>query len=553
MDKAHAPLIVLHFPSGDWLETQLLSISNTVWYSLGFVLSVFALHILRQLLPRPKSQPPTVFHLVPYVGNAVAYGTDPRAFYERCRAKHGDVFTFVLFGKRITMCLGIEGNEFVLNGKLRDLNAEDIYGPLTTPVFGSGVVYDCANAKLMEQKRFIKFGLTQRALESCVPLIETEVRDYLGTHPTLQGARGILDVSAAMSEITLYTAGRTLQGAEVRRKLTAELADLYHDLEQGFQPINFIAPWLPLPQNRRRDKAHAKMCAIYMDVIHARRTNNKVDNEDHDMIGNLMHCTYKNGEPVPDLEIAKLLITLMMAGQHSSSSSGAWILLRLASRPDIVEELYQEQLQQLGHGGSGGGNSSQDLPPLRYADLDRLTLMQNVIKETLRLHGSIHIIMRKATRPLPVPGTDYVVQPGTVLGASPLMTHCDAAYFPDPLAWDPHRWDAGSRQRGVRTEARAQLDPADAVDYGYGLTARGTRSPYLPFGAGRHRCIGEKFAFVNLATIVATFVRAMRFRTCEEWDGVPATDYSSLFSKPAAPSVVEWERRRGGGSEKVEA
>ncbi|KAK7934864.1 cytochrome P450 51 [Apiospora marii] len=502
MDKAHAPLIILHFPSGDWLETQLLSISNTVWYTFGFLLSVFALHILSQFLPRSKSQPPTVFHLVPYIGNAVAYGTDPRAFYERCRAKYGDVFTFVLFGKKITMYLGIEGNEFILNGKLKDLNAEEIYGPLTTPVFGSGVVYDCPNAKLMEQKKFIKFGLTQRALESYVPLIEKEVKDYLKTHPTLQGANGIFDVSAAMSEITLYTAGRTLQGAEVRKKLTAELADLYHDLEQGFQPINFIAPWLPLPQNRRRDKAHAKMCAIYMDVINERRKNNKIENEDHDMIGNLMNCTYKNGQGIPDKEIAKLMITLMMAGQHSSSSSSSWIMLRLASRPDIVEELYQEQVAKL-------GNGSQDLP--------RCTAAR--------------------------PRTDYVIRPDKVLGASPLMTHCDAAYFPDPLAWDPHRWDAGSQQWGVRTEASSQADTADTVDYGYGLTSRGTRSPYLPFGAGRHRCIGEKFAFVNLETIVATFVREMRFKTVEEWDGVPETDYSSMFSKPEAPSVVEWERR----------
>ncbi|KAK7954166.1 hypothetical protein PG988_014860 [Apiospora saccharicola] len=538
MDKAHSPLIVLHFPSGDWLETKLLSISNTVWYTFGFLLSVFALHILRQFLPRSKSQPPTAFHLVPYIGNAVAYGTDPRAFYERCRAKYGDVFTFVLFGKKITMYLGIEGNEFILNGKLRDLNAEEIYGPLTTPVFGSDVVYDCPNSKLMEQKKFIKFGLTQRALESYVPLIEKEVKDYLQSHPTLQGTNGIFDVSAAMSEITLYTAGRTLQGAEVRKKLTAELADLYHDLEQGFQPINFIAPWLPLPQNRRRDKAHEKMCAIYMDVINDRRKSGNVENEDHDMIGNLMNCTYKNGQPVPDKEIAKLMITLMMAGQHSSSSSSAWIMLRLASRPDIVGELYQEQ---------------QGPPPLQYADLDKLTLMQNVIKETLRLHGSIHIIMRKVTQPLPVPGTDYVITPDKVLGASPLMTHCDPAYFPDPLAWNPHRWDAGSQQWGVRTEASSQADTADTVDYGYGLTSRGTRSPYLPFGAGRHRCIGEKFAFVNLETIIATFVREMRFRTCEEWaDGVPETDYSSMFSKPEAPSVVEWTRR-SSSSKKAQA
>ncbi len=47
----------------------------------------------------------------------------------------------------------MKGNEFILNGKLKDVNAEEVYSPLTTPVFGKEVVYDCPNAKLMEQKK----------------------------------------------------------------------------------------------------------------------------------------------------------------------------------------------------------------------------------------------------------------------------------------------------------------------------------------------------------------------------------------------------------------
>jgi len=40
-----------------------------------------------------------------------------------------------------------------LNGKIKDVNAEEIYTVLTTPVFGKDVVYDCPNSKLMEQKK----------------------------------------------------------------------------------------------------------------------------------------------------------------------------------------------------------------------------------------------------------------------------------------------------------------------------------------------------------------------------------------------------------------
>lgn len=67
--------------------------------------------------------------------------------------QYGDVFTFILLGKKTTVFLGTKGNEFILNGKLKDVNAEEVYGPLSTPVFGKDVVYDCPNSKLMEQKK----------------------------------------------------------------------------------------------------------------------------------------------------------------------------------------------------------------------------------------------------------------------------------------------------------------------------------------------------------------------------------------------------------------
>jgi hypothetical protein len=51
------------------------------------------------------------------------------------------------------VCLGVKGNDFILNGKLKDVNAEEVYTLLTTPVFGKDVVYDCPNSKLMEQKK----------------------------------------------------------------------------------------------------------------------------------------------------------------------------------------------------------------------------------------------------------------------------------------------------------------------------------------------------------------------------------------------------------------
>lgn len=374
----------------------------------------------------------------------------------------------------------------------------------------------------MEQKKFVKFGLTQKSLESYVPLISAEVIDYIRTSGVFNGQGGLVNVPKAMAEITIFTAGRALQGDEVREKLTNEFASLYHDLDMGFSPINFLLPWAPLPHNRKRDQAHAKMRSIYTSIIEKRRNGDS--EKGSDMIWNLMNCKYKSGQPVPDKEIAHMMITLLMAGQHTSSSAISWIVLHLASRPDICDELYEEQVSNLAKDGK--------LPPLEYADIGKLPLLHNVVKETLRCHSSIHSVMRKVKRPMPVPGTPYIVQPDKVLLASPLVTALDEEHFPNGEEWEPHRWDADTRNEDDESDDGEER-----------FISRGTRSPYLPFGGGRHRCIGEKFAYVNLGAITATLVRNFRFETVSGDKGVPKTDYTSLFSRPVQPAMARWERR----------
>ncbi|KAJ5292980.1 transcriptional regulator family: Fungal Specific TF [Penicillium atrosanguineum] len=480
-------------------------ILRIISYVAAIALISVVVNLIHQQFFYQRNEPPLVFHWFPFIGSTVAYGMDPYKFFFACREKHGDIFTFILLGKKITVYLGIEGNEFILNGKLKDVNAEEVYGKLTTPVFGSDVVYDCPNSKLMEQKKFVKFGLSQEALESYVPAIEEEVKQYIKTSGQFKGHTGTINLPTVMAEITIFTAGRTLQGPE------------------AFLPSISCSPGPPLPHNRKRDIAHARMREIYLQIIHERRATGEQETK-KDMIWNLMRCVYRDGHTIPDKEIAHMMITLLMAGQHSSSAISCWIMLRLASEPEMTEKLYAEQVQALG----------KDLPPLEFGHLEKLPLHAFVIKETLRIHSSIHTLMRKVKNPLSVPGTNYVIPTSHTLLSSPGVTARDEQFFKNAMTWDPHRW-----------ESRVEDDEGegDTVDYGYGTVSKGTRSPYLPFGAGRHRCIGEKFAYLNLTVIVATLVREFRFFNPEDRVGVPETDYSSLFSRPVQPATVRWERR----------
>ncbi|KAL4991577.1 cytochrome P450 [Aspergillus falconensis] len=493
---------------------------------LSVVLLAVVLNVLRQILFKNPNEPPVVFHWFPFIGSTISYGIDPYKFFFDCRAKYGDIFTFVLLGKRTTVYLGTKGNDFILNGKLKDVCAEEVYSPLTTPVFGRHVVYDCPNAKLMEQKKFVKYGLTSDALRSYVQLITAEVEDFARNSPVFQNTKGVFDVSKTIAEITIYTASRSLQGKEVRDKFDSTFAELYHDLDMGFAPINFMLPYAPLPHNRKRDAAQRKMAETYMEIIKERRkSGDKKDSED--MVWNLMSCVYKNGTPLPDEEIAHMMIALLMAGQHSSSSTLSWILLHLARHPEIVEELYQEQLKVLG----------SDMH-LTYDDLQKMELHSKIIKETLRIHAPIHSIIRAVKSPMPVPGTSYVIPTSHNVLSSPGVTARSDEFFPNPLKWDPHRWDGNPIANST--------DDEEKIDYGYGLVSKGTNSPYLPFGAGRHRCIGEQFAYVQLITITAALVRLFKFDTVSELDKacIPETDYSSLFSRPAGKSFVQYEKRK---------
>ncbi|KAI1329620.1 cytochrome P450 [Xylariaceae sp. FL0255] len=506
-----------------------LAIASQVGLVVGgvFVLSIF-LNVLHQVLFKNPNEPPVVFHWFPLIGSTITYGMDPPRFFVENRAKYGDIFTFILLGKKTTVYVGPNGNDFILNGKLKDVNAEEIYTVITTPVFGKDVVYDCPNSKLMEQKKFMKIALTTQAFQTYVPIIADEVTSYFKKCPDFKGKSGVTNISKNMAQITIFTASHSLQGAEIRSKFDESLADLYHDLDMGFSPINFSLHWAPLPWNRRRDHAQRTIAKIYMDTIKERRATEQSGSQD--MMWHLMNSSYKNGVKVPDHEIAHMMIALLMAGQHSSSSTSAWIMLRLASRPDITEALYREQVEAFG----------SDLPPLTYEDLSKLPLNQAIIKETLRLHAPIHSILRAVKSPMPVPGTKFVIPTSHNLLAAAGVSATDPTYFPEPLLWEPTRW---CKDSPLAPKISASVEEEEKVDYGYGLVSKGANSPYLPFGAGRHRCIGEQFANVQLQTILAMTVREFKFSNVDGSKEVIGTDYQSLFSRPLEPANIRWERR----------
>ena len=59
--------------------------------------------------------------------------------------QYGDVFSFTMVGKTFTYAVGSDPCSVFFNSKNEELNAEDVYSKLVTPVFGKGVAYDVPN------------------------------------------------------------------------------------------------------------------------------------------------------------------------------------------------------------------------------------------------------------------------------------------------------------------------------------------------------------------------------------------------------------------------
>jgi len=164
---------------------------------------------------------------------------------------------------------------------------------------------------------------------------------------------------------------------------------------------------------------------------------------------------------------------------------------------------------------------------MTYEELRELPLMDAVIRETLRLHPPIHTIMRgvrddvaiPATLSAPSEDTTYVVSKGNWVLASPLISQTDPRVWRDSLKWDPYRW---SDPEGIAAQAFATYtdEHGEKIDYGFGAVSKGTESPYQPFGAGRHRCIGEQVS-LRASSTTSVFSYSGSLRICNLGHSLP--------------------------------
>lgn len=474
--------------------TSLVLAASVFTLTLGYV----SKRLLKESADKDAKYPPYIPSSIPFLGHAITFGKSPIEFLENAYEKYGPVFSFTMVGKTFTYLLGSDAATLMFNSKNEDLNAEDVYSKLTTPVFGKGVAYDVPNPIFLEQKKMLKTGLNIARFKEHVKLIEAETIEYFQRW----GESGERNLFEALSELIILTASSCLHGKEIRSMLNERVAQLYADLDGGFSHAAWLLPtWVPLPSFRKRDKAHREIKNIFYKVIEKRRKSGATAD---DILQTLIDATYKDGRPLTDDEIAGMLIGLLLAGQHTSSTTSAWMGFFLARDKALQDRCYAEQKAVCG----------EDLPPLDFDQLKDLNLLERCLKETLRLRPPIMTMMRMARTPQTAAG--YTIPVGHQVCVSPTVNH--------------RLQDAWVERMDFKPERYLNDNPA-----------AGEKFAYIPFGAGRHRCIGENFAYVQIKTIWSTLLRMYEFELVDGY--FPTINYTTMIHTPHNP-VIRYKRRK---------
>ncbi|KAK0474007.1 cytochrome P450 [Armillaria novae-zelandiae] len=227
---------------------------------------------------------------------------------------------------------------------------------------------------------------------------------------------------------------------------------------------------------------------------------NEMDSADKDIV-NLLALSYLAEDPNKRMSVEEIysqLATFTLAGHDTTATTVAWILYELSLQPFIQNKIREEISQR----------REQRRGDLDTDDYDSLSLLNAVIKETLRLHPFVFTSTRVADEdsvvPLSEPITtsdDSVVWEIPVLKGQALMlsfytyNRLPSVWGDDADKWNPERF----------------LHPTGVKETNLGLYAN-----LVTFGAGVRACIGWKYAVMEMQVLVTELLSTFEFSPSEE-------------------------------------
>ena len=186
-----------------------------------------------------------------------------------------------------------------------------------------------------------------------------------------------------------------------------------------------------------------------------------------------------------DEELRDQLVTLLLAGHETTATALAWALYELGRSPELLARSQQAA---------------------RDGDDDWL---EAVLKESMRLHPVIPMVVRTLMAPATVGG--YDLPAGTTVGPSILIAHARADNHESPASFRPERFVDGQPPTNT----------------------------WIPFGGGVRRCIGAGFSLME-GTVV---LREVLSRFAVESMGEDRPKVRNITSVPREGATIRVTRR----------
>ena len=207
-------------------------------------------------------------------------------------------------------------------------------------------------------------------------------------------------------------------------------------------------------------------------------------------------------------QVTGIFISMLFAGHHTTSTTASWMLIELLRKPEQFAEVISE-IDRLTSEGE----------EVSYQVLREIPWLEASLKETLRLHPPLILLLRVAKVDLEIEG--HQIKAGQMVGASPWVSNRLPEAFEDPERFEIERY--------LAPRAEDMQNPWN----------------WIPFGAGRHRCVGAAFAMMQLKAIFAVLLRDWSFELAQPSETYRA-DMSKMVIQIEQPARVRYSRRVKG-------
>ena len=380
----------------------------------------------------------------------------PIELMERCRRSYGPIFTLRLGpSQNVVMVGSARLAKDVLSGDPGLLRAGATNG-IFRPVVGSNSILLLDGEAHVSQRRIMLPALGGSHAATFVD----QVREIAANRIASWEVGQKLKLHEELEAISFASIMRVVFGdhsdeshAELRR-LVPEMMD------RCDSPFTLI-PWF------RRELAGTspfgrlmrvieEIDAILFETIAERRADPMTQLRD-DTLSLLLRATHEDGSALGDQEIRDEVLTMIMAGYETTTSGCAWALERLLRSPDQLERLTAE---------------------VEAGEDD--TYLDAVVKEALRIRPVVPVVARYVAEPVELEG--YLVPAGSILMVSIYLVHSDPDSYADPDKFRPERF----------------LDAAAAP------------GAWIPFGGGVRRCMGARFAELEMKVVLTQILATAR-------------------------------------------